>query len=72
MTRFEVDRACGQSPCLCGDIETWHLSCFAGKTAAEIERLYVRAYRVARLRLQRRAQQHLDRVLARIKGGVNG
>lgn len=63
MTRFDVDRACGQTPCLCGDIETWHLECFAGKTATEVKAGYSRAYQIARAKLKTRAALHIARTL---------
>lgn len=57
MTRFEVDRACGQTPCLCGDIETWHPKCFTGKTDVEIAAGYDRAYKIARRKLRANAMK---------------
>lgn len=55
MTRYEIDRACNQTPCICGDIETWHPKCYAGKTSAEIKSGYDRAYSIARRKLKARA-----------------
>lgn len=63
MTRFEVDRACGQTPCLCGDIETWHPECFKGKSASQIKTDYDRAYRIARDKLKVRVAQQVVYVL---------
>lgn len=57
MTRQEVDRACGQTPCLCGDIDTWHPECFAGKTPRQIAEGYDKAYELARRNLRNRAQK---------------
>jgi len=57
MTRSEVDRACGQTPCLCGDIETWHPECYAGKTKTEISDGYNEAYSIARRKLRIRAAE---------------
>ena len=56
MTRYEIDRACNQTPCICGDIETWHKQCYAGKTTDEIKVGYDRAYRIARRKLKARAE----------------
>lgn len=57
MTRLEVDRACGQTPCLCGDIEEWHAGCYTGKTPAEVAATYKRAYVIARRKLRARAME---------------
>lgn len=60
MTRFEVDRACGQTPCLCGDIETWHPGCYRvylGRPKDEIQAATERAYAIARRKLRKRAQE---------------
>lgn len=48
MTRFQIDRLIGQTPCLCANIETWHLECFAGKSDAAIKKGYNRAYATVR------------------------
>lgn len=63
MTRNEIEMACGQTPCLCGDIETWHPACYAGKSEAEVKSGYVRAYQIARVKLRTRANQHVARAL---------
>jgi len=52
MTRHEVDRTCGQTPCLCGDIEEWHHSCYRGKTPSEVAVAYQQAYQIARTKLR--------------------
>lgn len=57
MRRLEVDRACGQTPCLCGDIETWHPECFSDKAPAQIHEAYERAYKIARRNLRKRADK---------------
>jgi hypothetical protein len=63
VTRTEVDRACGQTPCLCGDIESWHPDCFAGKAAEQVKAEYEFAYRIARVKLQTRANQRVAQIL---------
>lgn len=45
MTRFEVDKACGQTPCLCGDLETWHPECYAGKNDEQLAAATARSLR---------------------------
>lgn len=60
MTRNDVDKACGQTPCLCGDIETWHPDCyraFLGLPKSKIEEAKDRAYAIARRKLRKRAQE---------------
>jgi len=59
MTRFEVDRACGQTPCLCGDIETWHIKCYE-IPSHQIEKAIDRAYRIARRKLKERAKAQAE------------
>ena len=59
MERLEVDKACGQTPCLCGDIDAWHTQCyrrFLGLPKHEIELAKKRAYRIARRKLRERAK----------------
>lgn len=57
MKREEVDRACGQTPCLCGAIDTWHPECFAGKSKSSVAAGYDKAYQIARRKLRSRAQE---------------
>ena len=63
MTQFEVDMALGQTPCLCGDCETWHPECFRGKSAEQVRAGYVGAYRKARRYLARRAARAANAVV---------
>lgn len=56
MTTLEIDQYLGQTPCLCGNVTTWHGPCYAGKTDKQIEDAYRRVYACIRrlLYLQRR------------------
>ena len=57
MNRLEVDRALGQTPCICGDVETWHQECYAkflGRPKHEIAEAMDRAYTIARRKLKAR------------------
>jgi hypothetical protein len=65
MTRFEVDKACCQTPCLCGDIETWHPECYEGKTKVQIEKSTEQSYKIARCKLRKRADETV-RLLCRM------
>jgi hypothetical protein len=56
MNRTDVDRALGCSPCCCGDLETWHPECYAGKTTEQIAAAYARAYAIARREIGERAR----------------
>lgn len=59
MNRLEVDRALGQTPCICGHVEAWHPQCYAkflGRPKHEIEAAMDRAYRTARRKLKERAK----------------
>lgn len=51
ISRLAVDRILGQTPCVCGDTETWHPSCYAGKSEEQIDKEYTRAYRLARRKI---------------------
>lgn len=55
MTEFEIDRHFGGTPCLCGEVGTWHRGCYAGKTKAEIVAAYKGVYRKLRRRIKSRA-----------------
>jgi hypothetical protein len=66
MNRLEVDRALGQTPCICGDVETWHPQCyeqFLGRPKHEIEAAMDRAYRTARRKLKERAKAQAKEAL---------
>jgi hypothetical protein len=52
MTEAEIDRALGGTPCVCGDLTTWHRECYACKTPEQIKAGYVRAYAKARRHLK--------------------
>ena len=59
MNRLEVDRALGQAPCICGDVETWHPQCYAkflGRPKYEVDAAMDRAYCTARRKLKERAK----------------
>lgn len=69
MTRDEVDKAAGQTPCLCGDIETWHPECysmFLGRPEHEIKEAKTHAYAIARRKLRERAKKAADGLLVRV------
>jgi hypothetical protein len=51
MTRDEVDRLAGQTPCLCGNIDTWHPECYRGKTAAQVQQARIDSYKIAEKKL---------------------
>jgi len=53
MTALEIDRYFGQTPCLCGDVSSWHFDCYAGKSAKEVASAYRRVYARIRRRLYR-------------------
>ena len=44
MTNEQIDKFLGQTPCLCGDVTTWHKECYVDKTPEEVERLYKGVY----------------------------
>lgn len=66
MNRMEVDRALGQTPCICGDVEAWHPQCYArflGRPKHEIDAAMDRAYRTARRKLKERAKAQAGEAL---------
>ncbi len=79
MNRMEVDRALGQTPCICGDVEAWHPQCYArflGRPKHEIDAAMDRAYRTARRKLKERAKAQAGEALMmandQAKGSVGG
>lgn len=63
-TRSVVDRLAGQTPCLCGSIDTWHPRCYAGKSNAQVQEEMSKAYRMAAAELRRRYQASVDSIIA--------
>lgn len=62
---WAIDQALGQTPCLCGAVDTWHPSCYHGKSNEEIEAGYVKAYAKARKHLRDQAAVKSTAVLAK-------
>ena len=63
MTDYEVERALGCTPCVCGDLETWHSKCYRGKTTEELDALHKAAMRKARDNLKRQANKAIRSAL---------
>lgn len=56
MSDYEVERALGYTPCVCGKIDgTWHSECYLGKTTGQIAAGYKRAFAAARRHLKNKA-----------------
>lgn len=56
MTDHEVERALGYTPCVCGVLSgTWHSECYRGKSKAQVEAGYKRAFAEARRYLHEKA-----------------
>ena len=75
MNRLEVDRALGQTPCICGDVENWHPQCYAkflGRPKHEIDAAMDRAYRAARRKLKERAKVQAAETLMMANDQGNG
>ena len=75
MNRLEVDRALGQTPCICGDVEAWHPQCYAkllGRPKSEIEAAMDHAYRTARRKLKARAMEQARTSLMMANAEVSG
>lgn len=60
MTEWQIDRLLGQTPCLCGRVDTWHQECYAGKTEKQVEAAYRKVYEKIRRKL---AQGRIGTVL---------
>lgn len=63
MTRDEVDRALGGTPCICGDLKSWHPKCYAGKSPTQIQTARARVYSKARKFLARQRKLALLKAL---------
>lgn len=68
LTPEVIDRIIGQTPCLCGDIETWHARCYRGKTQEEVTQAYKRAYRIAAKKIR---QQQANAAAAAIDAAIS-
>ena len=67
MTRFEVDKACGQTPCLGGDLETWHPQCYGGKNDEQLTAATARSYEIARRKLRKRAKESVRLLIGLVR-----
>lgn len=47
LSRDAIVKIMHQTPCVCGSFETWHPECYRGKSQAEINHGYEKAYRAA-------------------------
>lgn len=54
MTDHEVEQFLGCTPCVCGDLETWHPRCYVGLTKEAIAAGYKRAFAKARREIKSR------------------
>lgn len=65
MTDYEVERALGYSPCVCGVLNgTWHRECYSGKTQDEVRAGKKSALTAARRHLKRQAEQASTAVIS--------
>lgn len=69
MTDYEVERALGYTPCVCGVLDgTWHDKCYHGKTNAQIKTGYKRSIANAREHLKQQAQDTATQALQAAQG----
>jgi hypothetical protein len=68
----DVERMLGFTPCVCGDLETWHFGCYRGKTKEQIADGYKRAFRLARAELKRRLANTANSAITRASGDRHG
>lgn len=64
LTRNMIDRLAGQTPCLCGSIDTWHPQCYAEVASGQLRKEMVEAYKVAATELKRRYAASAKAVIA--------
>ena len=67
-SQHDLDRALGQTPCVCGDIDTWHDACYRGKSQAQINREMKQAYQIARRKFEERASTAALSVIRKAAG----
>lgn len=65
MTDYEVERALGYTPCVCGVIDgTWHPQCYRGKTKEQLAAGQKRAFANARKHLKQLAAKSATQCVA--------
>lgn len=67
MTEYEVERALGCTPCVCGDLETWHPACYQGKTREQLAAGHKTAMVKARAHLKSQADAMSKAALQRAR-----
>ncbi|MCE2724489.1 MAG: hypothetical protein ACK46J_09445 [Burkholderiales bacterium] len=64
MTRDEVERILGYTPCVCGVIDgTWHPECYRGLTDAEITAGYTKAFAAAKRHIKNQQANETNRAI---------
>ena len=66
LTRQAIDEILGCTPCVCGDMTTWHQSCYRDKTQEQIDAAYARVYRAARKSINNAAGDKARDILAKM------
>ena len=70
LSDMDIVREIGQTPCICGDLDTWHPVCYRGKTAEEVRRLARGAMRAARREVARRRSASAEAIIRAAAGAV--
>lgn len=52
MTNYEIDQFYGQTPCVCGATDTWHVDCYKRRTKEQVAEAYRRVYAKLRRRMK--------------------
>lgn len=67
MKERQIDEIFGQTPCLCGNVETWHPECYKGKSKAQVEASYKAVYLMLRAYLRSLRRKELVALLNRVR-----
>ena len=65
LSDHDIEREIGQTPCLCGDFDTWHPKCYAGKSGEQIKVELAAAMRLARAEVMRRFKAQAGAAIAK-------
>jgi hypothetical protein len=65
MNDLQIDRILGQTPCLCGNLLTWHPECYKGKSGHDVSLAYQIVYDSIRRALAKDRNRTLRNLLLR-------
>lgn len=68
LSDHDVERLVGQTPCLCGSVESWHPECYRGKTDAQIKAGYRTVFAKVRRHLMTSFEAEARAAIAKATG----